>query len=208
MRIAARRLFTNLRKEAAGIPCCLLTPGMVNVNFQSPQVCDKQGRGTQTSPPILSVNSIWVQLWLSFLPGTHTRIPDAFLKVAVLCKKLPRTGSPSPMTLRLLFLGGFRFLVYQERKTMVLPDASLGTKLQEAIGLVQGKPTHITSPMLVFPSHSPKEKLTANLSFSLQGFAITSVPQPTAAPISQPRFQRHLLKPHCSTDTTGSQQLL
>lgn len=147
-----------------------------------------EGCGTRPSPPLLWVNYIWVQLWLSSTAGTRTETPDASLKVAVLFKKLPRTGSPSQMTPRFLFLGGFRFLVYQERET-VLPRACPGVKqLQEGAGLggatpcrqcIQGRSSHVMSPMLVYTPHPSKKRKNpvANLSFSLLGVAVTSAPQ-------------------------------
>lgn len=190
---------------------------------RDPGCAATEGRGTQTSPPILSVNEFWIQLWLSFAAGTHTKTPDAFLKVAALFKKLSRTGSPSQTTLRFLFLGGFRVLVCQEREMTVLPCASPSTSsCRRALGSLVGQlpvdstsrgNTHtLYSPMLIFPPLPPKKerkrkkkekdkKPSANLSFSLQGFAFTFAPRleprPTAGPTSQPCFKRHLLKIHC-----------
>lgn len=174
---------------------------------RDPGYAATEGRGTQTSPPILSVNEIWIQLWLSFAAGTHTKTPDAFLKVAVLFKKLSRTGFPSQTTLRFLFLGGFRFLVYQERETMVLPCTSPGTK-QLLVGQLPADSTSRGNTHTLYPPHAdissslPKKR---KKKIALQ----TSPCLCKALPLhlllgwshsqgtSQPCFKRHLLKIHC-----------
>lgn len=54
---------------------------------------------------MLPGHEVQIQLWLSFMAGTHTEMPAALLKVAVLPKSWPWTGAPSQVLLRFLFLG-------------------------------------------------------------------------------------------------------
>jgi len=147
-------------------------------------------------------------------------MPDAFLKVAVLFKKLLRTGSPSQMSLGFLFSGGLGFLVYRERETTVLPDASPGTKqLQEGTGLgggasprtqrVQGTPpahylprAGISSPKI--PLQTSRFLCKASLLHLLLGWSHGWWQDPPHSPISKGIS----FKPTASTHTTGSKKLL
>lgn len=200
---------------------------------RDPGCAATEGRGTQTSPPILSVNEFWIQLWLSFVAGTHTKTPDAFLKVAALFKKLSRTGSPSQTTLRFLFLGGFRVLVCQEREMTVLPCASPSTSsCRRALGSLVGQlpvdstsrgNTHtLYSPMLIFPPLPPKKKEKEKKKKKTKNPLQTSPFLCKALPLHlllgwshgrrqvpphSPVLKGISLKSIASTLTTGSQQL-
>lgn len=132
----------------------------------------------------------------------------------MLFNELSRTGSPSQTTLGFLFLGALWVF------------GLWGTGDQGAPGCLRwhqvaagghwarwwGRSLHAAHPgdthARYIPHagipHTPKTKNKnnpiANLSYSLQGFAVTSAPwlepRPPPGPISQPCFKRHLLKTH------------
>lgn len=94
-----------LGKAAAGASQPPLSPEMGFVSSaQRPRACSARGPGQSLLPG----NSAWGHLWLSFPAGTATGTPDALPKVPVLSLRLPRTGSRSQITPRVLFLGNSR----------------------------------------------------------------------------------------------------